>query len=479
MFSLYNSIQQFNQFGIKNLENIVSNFYKNTNDVYSLVDGIRKAVVELGCNMIQEIFNDINMAIVESSKRKDKWHIVRTDTKQLVTSLGVIAFSKTLFKHKKTGVRTYLLDKQLGIESHERITEDAEVLLYKEAAQTSYRRAGEAVCLTEDTVSKQTVKDKVQALIFPEDRYVGTKKCVDYLYIDADEDHIALQKQDTQTHSTITKLVYLYEGIAPETPGSRRMRLVNPYYFTGLYSGKDNNTLWNEIYRYIDSRYELDKIKKIYVNADGGTWIKAGAQILGAKYVLDEFHLRKVINGIVSSVKKNSDLVKTQIYEYLNAGKKTELKNILGVIAVGTETLSEERKVLESMKYLINNWSAARTRLRKTGAVLPCSAEGHVSHVLSSRMSSRPMAWSFDGADAIARLRSYILNGRDVLKLVRYQKEKIVVGEDDIVLSCADMLANERKQYKKNGKYYDAIQASVSNQIAKKFFFRNHLALNW
>lgn len=77
---MYNSIQQFNQFGIKNLENIVSNFYKNTNDVYSLVEGIRKAVVELGCNMIQEIFNDINTAIVESSKRKDKWHIVRTDT---------------------------------------------------------------------------------------------------------------------------------------------------------------------------------------------------------------------------------------------------------------------------------------------------------------------------------------------------------------------------------------------------------------
>ena len=166
---MYNSIQQFNQFGIKNLENIVSNFYKNTNDVYNLVEGIRKSVVELGCNMIQEIFNDINTAIVESSKRKDKWHIVRTDTKQLVTSLGVITFQKTLFKHKKTGVRTYLLDKQLGIESHERITEDAEVLLYKEAAQTSYRRAGEAVCLTEDTVSKQTVKDKVQALIFPED----------------------------------------------------------------------------------------------------------------------------------------------------------------------------------------------------------------------------------------------------------------------------------------------------------------------
>ena len=38
--------------------------------------------------------------------------------------------------------------------------------------------------------------------------------------------------------------------------------------------------------------------------------------------------------------------------------------------------------------YVLENWGAARKRLRKRNGVLACSAEGHVYHVLSSRMSS-------------------------------------------------------------------------------------------
>ena len=40
-----------------------------------------------------------------------------------------------------------------------------------------------------------------------------------------------------------------------------------------------------------------------------------------------------------------------------------------------------------------------------------CSAEGHVSHVLSSRLSSRPLGWSLKGAENVARLRVFGLNG--------------------------------------------------------------------
>jgi len=38
---------------------------------------------------------------------------------------------------------------------------------------------------------------------------------------------------------------------------------------------------------------------------------------------------------------------------------------------------------------------------------LGCSAEGHVSHVLSERMSSRPLGWSRQGAEQMARLRAF------------------------------------------------------------------------
>ncbi len=34
------------------------------------------------------------------------------------------------------------------------------------------------------------------------------------------------------------------------------------------------------------------------------------------------------------------------------------------------------------------------------------SAEGHVSHILSARLSSRPMGWSKTGVDQMARMRA-------------------------------------------------------------------------
>lgn len=65
------------------------------------------------------------------------------ETKQLITSLGTVTFEKTLFTNKETGESEYLLDRIMGLEKHERISDDALVRMLKEAVQTSYRRGGE------------------------------------------------------------------------------------------------------------------------------------------------------------------------------------------------------------------------------------------------------------------------------------------------------------------------------------------------
>jgi len=49
-----------------------------------------------------------------------------------------------------------------------------------------------------------------------------------------------------------------------------------------------------------------------------------------------------------------------------------------------------------------------------------------VSHVLSSRMSSRPLGWSKKGADQMARLRAFKYNGgkkSDIKKLLEKKKK--------------------------------------------------------
>lgn len=111
-----------------------------------------------------------------------------------MTSLGSVTYRKTLFKNKFTGKYEYLLDRVMGIEKHARMTEDAEAELLEEAVQTSYRKGGIAASITEECVSKETVMNKLHGLEFPKNQEKPKeKKVVDYLYIDADEDHVSLQ----------------------------------------------------------------------------------------------------------------------------------------------------------------------------------------------------------------------------------------------------------------------------------------------
>ncbi|WEV44482.1 UPF0236 family protein [Lactobacillus sp. ESL0684] len=54
-----------------------------------------------------------------------------------------------------------------------------------------------------------------------------------------------------------------------------------------------------------------------------------------------------------------------------------------------------------------------------------CTAEGHISHYLSERLSSRPMGWSKKGAEGVARSIIFQLNGGNVAQyLLKKQQAK-------------------------------------------------------
>ena len=78
------------------------------------------------------------------------------------------------------------------------------------------------------------------------------KREVEYLYIEADEDHASLQFREKKgdlrenenhqkTNGLITKLVYVHEGIEKEAPKSSRHKLINPYYFCGTSYSEENS----------------------------------------------------------------------------------------------------------------------------------------------------------------------------------------------------------------------------------------------
>lgn len=487
---MINSIQHFEEFGIKKLGEVVETFMKNPTDLASLVYGIRDEVVALGLGILKESLEECNHLIRGDRKRKEGWEIVKTDTKELTTSLGAVTFEKTLFKHKETGEECYLLDRVLELEKHGRLTEDAQARLLEEAVQSSYRRGGEAASLDDGAgVSKQTVKNKVHGLKFPPPLAPEEKKVVDFLYIDADEDHVPLQFKERKgdlvvggnnwkNNCVLAKLVYVYEGIEPEAFKSDRFRLVNPYYFSGVYDGEANQELWEEVYQYVDSHYDLEKVEKVYLNGDGAAWIRAGeSRVAGITFVLDGFHLGQCLNRMTSHLCDSAPDARSELRAAIKDGTRADFDSVVERVDDCTGTESGHRRVSGQASYLRSNWTPAKLRLGGEESVVGCSAEGHVSHVLSSRMSSRPMGWSRNGADKMARLRAYYFNGRDMLELVRFQQRELpkVAGMEEVILSCTEVLRSEANKNYDLGKYSERMSHSIGGSIKKKLAMRSHI----
>ena len=232
------------------------------------------------------------------------------------------------------------------------------------------------------------------------------------------------------------------------------------------------------MYEYLEKTYDLEKVKKIYLNADGGGWIQAGKELSAQiTYVLDEFHLKKYLLKLTGHMMDSAEDARKELCSAIKDGTKADFKRVVKRITGYARTENEQRRIKESAAYILSNFSAAQVRLGREEGVRGCSAEGHVSHVLSSRMSSRPMGWSRLGVDKMSHLRAYYWNGGDMLELVRSQKEKlqVAVGAENEVLSCEEIQKSERARRSALGKYVESISHSIRLQTRQKIYFQHHI----
>ena len=132
--------------------------------------------------------------------------------------------------------------------------------------------------------------------------------------------------------------------------------------------------------------------------------------------------------------------------------------------------------------FILNNWSAIM-RTFHNKIVDGCSAESHVSHVLSDRLSSRPMAWSKKGADRMSKLRCYEKNyGRDkIIELVKYSREQRKLsrtGTDDFAEVKVSLREIRSEHYNQAKSYIDRLQATVPGKtVAKMASIREQIRL--
>ena len=380
------------------LENLCSSLTTDTlADFGARMQQIFQASCELLTQIIPSILNKMDDTIAEDPKRMEDWKILRIDERTLVTAFGELRFKRRYYQHRITGETAYLLDKELGLPAHVKVSGDVRHAAVVAAESSSYKKSADIASVT--GISKMSVCNYVKDLDnFPKLKPEGEKRSVKLLYVEADEDHVSLQ----DGRSVQKKLVYIHEGV--RIVGKRR-ELVNPRYLTWPLEGTSEE-LWIAVSDYIEQQYVAEDIEHIFLSGDGASWIRKGEEWLyPCVPILDSFHSMKALRSLFA---ENPE----RISEFLNHVRADERSH---AVALCQKTLKEtperQRKgKLDKAKYLLNNW--VRIRNQRHPGALGCSAEGHVSHILSARLSSRPHGWSQRNMENMAELRVMKANGQ-------------------------------------------------------------------
>lgn len=400
-------------------------FLKNSMEVGGLsnfTDNLNDRLMQLGYDLTRFSLEYAEDIIFKLKERKNQFESLEKDDRKIVTIFGEIDFKRRYYLDKESNKRVYLLDEYFKIAPNERLLENVETKLIEEAIETNYEKAGKVVAYKTE-ISKQTVMNKISELeINLDEKQVTNKRVVDNIYCIADEDHVHLQKGGIEE----PRLIVVYDSIVKN---GKRTKLCNKKHFGGVYKGKIDD-LWEEVLTYIDNTYELDKIKNIYVLGDGANWIKTGLEwITGSINILDKFHLMKAVNGIVGKESKDNKIEKTEykkrIYRSFYALDFKQTKEIVyEILAEEMEETTRKRKE-KLLQYILNNKEGISNLYKNQKDLHGCSAEGHVSHLYSARLSSRPLGWKTINVDNVSRLRLVKADNKEIKDIV-HNKRKVI-----------------------------------------------------
>ena len=351
--------------------------------------------------MMKVYLETLDQAIVEDkANRRNKGIVIerKSDKREMYTQFGSLKFERTYFYDKRNQEYAYLVDQAVGLEGYERISVNVARGLVEHAGESSYGESSRHVSGGE--ISRQTVMKKVRLLNGLEVSRPETKRSVRVLHVDADEDHVAMQDGT----NAIVPLISIHDGIEKR---GRRGRCVNIHHISSY--GKSTEELWLEAAKWIYDAYEIEAIERIYLHGDGAAWIKEGRNWLpGVQMVLDKYHLnRSIIEATGRQRERRGD-----IYSALRECDKKRFRAITDQMYENAVSKNEQEKIHDFRRYIQNNWEGIAIYSQE--ACGGSCAEGHVSHVLSSRLSSRPMGWSRAGLKAMSELRAFCSSGGKV-----------------------------------------------------------------
>jgi len=400
-------------------------------DYHSFEIQLKKELDSLGCDLLGYVIETVKQKIEEEAKGDPNWKRIRkNDRKEILTLFGPIVYYRSYYQHRENKKYAYLVDKYIGVTPHSRICATLKAELTEAAAGMSYEAATVDISKYNPAlkVSRQTVSLSIKEFNPKTEPLPQIKRQVSELYIEADEDHVKVKGRK----GAQARLVYVHEGIQDYS----RRQLKGAKYFTSVKEKPEE--LWWRVLDYLEANYELSSIKRIYLSGDGASWIREGIEYIPrAIFILDKFHLAKYILMATAHAPE----LRKPIYRWIRSLNKQKVQEYLSQALKLAEEQPRRKRIIATIKYIEHNWNGIENAVRHPH--IGCSAEGHVSHILAARLSSRPMAWSLQGAEKMAKMRVAKANGESISK--QYLEAK---NSTPIVVEIKESMHKELKRLK-------------------------------
>ena len=344
----------------------------------------------------------VDSAIVadKASRRETGYSIERRgDVRRFQSLVGEVSYRRTYFK-KVSGGYEYLTDTVLGMRARRRVSDRLSLELVEAAKEMSYEKASNYIA--DSRISRQTVMGMLRKSEAAK-IHVEKEQWVPELHIDADEAHVTMRGGT----NSIVPLISVYEGI--ETKG-KRTYCKNVFHISEY--GKTPDELWEQVLSEIERRYDLTGTK-IYLHGDGAEWIKHCQDWLPqAVFVLDKYHKNKAIKGMTADLDKEQRKLFDAAIREAMTGEDLQLFGELTRVLCA-EHPDRAEKIRGNAAYLENHIEGISICAQDYRANNGGCAEPHVSHVLSARLSTRPMAWS---KETLTQFAPILASGQVILK---------------------------------------------------------------
>ena len=164
----------------------------------------------------------------------------------------------------------------------------------------------------------------------------------------------------------------------------------------------------------IGSRYDLSKVRRVHVGADGEPWcLAAGGWLPKAEAVAhrDPFHVNRAVLSCFPDPEAG-----WRVLDVVADGDVEEACRLMEACAALGE--ARPKRVARVAAYLRGNAAAIAVDGPSLGTM-----ESENQHLYGVRMDSFPCAWSREGASAMARVRSRLHSGREVPRMTREASE--------------------------------------------------------